>query len=726
MNTRFAIARRSLTQAAAGMLMLAATICAWAGPRSEIALDANWRFTLAEGSSAWSAPSFDDAAWEAVALPHTWNNFDGQDGGNDYHRGTGWYRTRFSLPATSAGQRVLVEFDAASKVAEVFVNGKPVGSHTGAFARFRFDITDAVHARGDNVLAVRVNNAPSQIVPISGDFTQFGGLYRKARLLLTAPVHIATLDYASSGVYLTTRKLDEQAAQVEARVKLASDAKTAFKGTLRVRLLDAQGKVVAAADQPASIGAGKNAELSLPLRVERPHAWNGTADPYLYRAAVELVSGGKTLDAVEVPFGLRTFELAPGAGFILNGRPLALHGVNRHQDRPDKGWAIDEDDKLQDMAIMQEMGVNAIRLAHYQHDQEFYDLCDAKGMAVWAEFGLVNEAPLEAAAQDNAGEQLREMIRQNYNHPSIIVWGVGNETTGRNGDDAEQRAVALVTRLTALARAEDRSRAPVYASHHGLADPRNLLTDAIAFNKYFGWYSGAYADLGEFLDQFHAAHPQTPVGISEYGAGGSIYMHEDHPPVRVHQAKGAWHPEEWQTAYHEQAWLQIADRPWMWGTFVWNMFDFAADQRKEGDLYGRNDKGLVTYDRRTRKDAFYWYQANWTSKPMVHIVSKRFWERSQSQIEVKVYSNADEVELKVNGVSLGRKAPDHHRHVWAAVELQPGPNRVEAYAYRAGKVVAADWGGFTYRADGDPRPNRAVAELDAAAKAAAATAVKAP
>ncbi len=714
-------ARRSFAQAATGLLMLTAALSAIADNtlrtpgRSTVQLVDNWRFTFADGSNEWSAPSFDDSAWEPVALPHTWNNFDGQDGGNNFRRGNGWYRTHFTLPATLADQRVLVEFDAASKVADVFINGKAVGSHTGAFARFRFDITDVVNSRSDNVLAVRVNNSRSQIVPISGDFTQFGGIYRKARLLLTSPVHIATLDYASPGIYLTTRKVNANAAVVEARVKFASESKKNFQGTMRVRVSDAMGKTVATAEHAVQLTPGKSGELMLPLEIAHPHVWNGAADPYQYRATVELLSGKRVLDAVEQPLGLRTFSINPDTGFILNNQHLALHGVNRHQDRPDHGWAISEEDHRQDVAIMQEMGVNAIRLAHYQHDQYFYDLCDANGMAVWAELAFVNEAPTTPEARENAKQQLHELIRQNYNHPAIFFWSLGNETTGKNNDAAAEKATSLLRELAAVVRAEDATRPSVYASHHNLTDPRNLIPDAIAFNKYFGWYNGKYADLDDFLDKFHSANPTTPIGMSEYGAGGSLYQHEDNPPVRNHQSKGAWHPEEWQTAFHEDQWLRIQARPWIWGSFVWNMFDFAADNRTEGDLFGRNDKGLVTYDRQTRKDAFYWYQANWTGKPMVHIVSKRFWERGQSKIDVKVYSNGDEVELKLNGVTLGKNRSDDHRFIWPAVELRAGPNRVEAYAYRSGKIIAADWGGFTFRADGDPRPNKFVVDLDVAA-----------
>jgi beta-galactosidase len=684
--------------------------------RTTIPLLNDWRFSLAGQGDTPAAPGFDDATWDAVTLPHTWNNFDGQDGGNDYHRGAGWYRLRFRLPSLPAEQRVLVEFDAACKVADVFVNGRPVGTHTGAFARFRFDLTDFVNRSGDNLLAVRVDNSPSQIVPISGDFTQYGGLYRPARLLITAPVHIATLDHASPGVYLVQRKVTADQADVDARIQVVNDSKQAFTGSVQVQVNDAEGHAVAQATQTVSVAAGGNATVVVPVAIKQPRRWNGVSDPYLYRTTIAVLTGQQTVDAITQPLGVRDFSVGASTGFALNGRPLPLRGVNRHQDRPDKGWAISEQDHRQDMEMIRELGANAVRLAHYQHDQYFYDLCDTNGLAVWAEFGLVNEPPATPEARANAAEQLRELVRQNYNHPSIFFWSIGNETRGKNDDPEAKSSTALLTELAAAAAAEDPTRPSVYASHHSLTDPRNTLTKVIAFNKYFGWYSGKYPELGSFLDKFHAANPDLPIGISEYGAGASLYQHELNPPARKHQAKGPWHPEEWQTTFHEESWLQIKDRPWLWGTFIWNMFDFSADQRAEGDQYGRNDKGLVTYDRQTRKDAFYWYQANWATKPMVHIVGKRFWERSDSVNEVKVYSNAEEVELRLNGTSLGKLRSTDHRFVWPKVALLPGQNRLEAYAYQGGKVVTADWGGLTWRADGDPRPNRAVVEADEAAK----------
>ena len=680
-------------------------------PRATVPLD-HWQFALDEATNAPAAPSFDDAAWTPVTLPHTWNNFDGQDGGNNYHRGTGWYRTMIFPPDAPNDRRVLVEFDAASRVTEVFVNGKSVGEHTGSFGRFRFDITDQLNRTPYNLLAVRVNNSTNDLIPRGGDFTIFGGLYRPARLLVTAPAHIATLDYASPGVYITTENVSTNSALVKVRVKLVNDSTKVFSGRAVVEIGHDGSTEFTMQSATVTLPAKGSMEHTFSVSVTKPHLWNGVDDPHCYQATVRLTKGKETVDALEQTFGIRDFELKPDAGFFLNGQHLGLHGVNRHQDRLDKGWAISDDDKREDFKIMQELGVNTVRLAHYQHDQFFYDLCDHGGLAVWAELCFVTEPPHTPEGRHNAKQQLRELIRQNFNHPSIFFWSIGNETSNTN------LAFDVLTELNAVAHEEDSTRPTTYATNHKVGDPRNNIPDILGINRYFGWYYGEYPGFGKFMDELHALQPHTPLGVSEYGAGASIYQHEENPPIRHDQAqkRGSWHPEEWQNTFHEETWLQMQQRPWLWGTYIWNMFDFVADARGEGDIYGRNDKGLVTYDRQTRKDAYYFYQANWTTKPMVHITSKRFSLRSQPGTTLKIYSNGDEVETKLNGKSLGKKTSPDHRFVWPDVELKPGPNRLEAVAYRGGQPVASDAGNWTYRADGDPLPNVYIAQKEAEAR----------
>lgn len=675
--------------------------------REVVPLSAGWRFALQPAAGALSAPEFDDRGWQTVNLPHTWNAIDGEDGGNNYVRGNGWYRKHFTAQPGWAGQRVFVEFGAANRVAEVWLNGVRLGEHRGGYARFRFDLTDALRADGDNVLAVRVNNQPDGIIPLGGDFTMWGGLTRDVQLVIVPPTHVALMDYASSGVYLNATTITADHADVRVRTLVeeapatgAAPAAAAF--TLHAVVHDATGAVVA--DGSASVPAepGRTATVEQSVRIPAPHLWQGRADPYLYHVTVELRAGDRVIDAVTQPLGLRTITVDPNRGLFLNGRHVAAHGVNRHEDWPDCGNALSRAQRRRDFALIEEIGATVVRLCHYEHDEYDYQLADADGLLVWAEDGFVGRPPATREGQDNAVQQLRELIRQNYNHPSIFCWSVGNET-GAGADP-------LIARLAAVAKQEDPSRFSAYASDHAGDDPRNFRTDLLGYNRYFGWYTGSYAEFGPWLDAWHAQHPDRPLGISEYGAGASVFEHEQNPPPRPKtQAGGLWHPEEWQDEYHEHAWLTLKKRPYLWATFIWNMFDFAADHRNEGDTPGRNDKGLVTRDRRTKKDAFYWYKVNWTTAPLVYLTSRRDSLRLTPQTPVKVYSNCDRVALWLNGKSLGERTSADCRFIWPDVTLQPGVNRLYVVASKGAARVtdSCAWtltNGTPYRPPNDPAP----------------------
>lgn len=678
----------------AALLSLGCVVSALA--REEVPLDLGWRFALQPAGTGFSAAGFDDHAWETVTLPHTWNAIDGASGGS-YVRGDGWYRRHFAAEPSWTGQRVFVDFRAANRVAEVWINGTRVGEHRGGYSRFRFDITDQLVA-GDNVLAVRVNNEPNGIIPLGGDFTIWGGLTREVSLVIVPPTHLALRDYGSSGVYLTPQTIaaDRAEVQVRALVEGAADA----TGDVHVAVRDAQGAIVAEQSARLHSGAAQPEAVIQTVTVPKPHLWQGRADPYLYRVTVELRQGGNFVDAVEQPLGLRTITVDPKHGLFLNGRHLAAHGVDRHEDWLDHGMAISREQRRIDFGFLEEIGATVVRMCHYEHDDFDYQLCDADGILAWAELPFVGPPPESAEDNDNAVAQLRELIRQNYNHPSILCWSVGNETS--------QGAEPLIARLAKVAKEEDPGRFSTYASHHKDDDSRNFQTDLLGYNKYFGWYSGSYADFASWLDAWHQRNPERPLGISEYGAGASVYQHEQNPPPRPRtQAKGPWHPEEWQAEYHEAAWQTLKARPYLWATFIWNLFDFASAHRHEGDTAGRNDKGLVTYDRRTRKDAFYWYKANWTDTPFVYITSRRDDVRFTPTAAVKVYSNCDTVELWVNEVPVGVRHSEDHRFIWDHITLNPGPNRLYVVG-TAGATHVTDSCGWTlvngtpYRPADDP------------------------
>lgn len=649
-------------------------------PRLTLALDA-WQFRFGERGTTPTAATA--AAWDEVRVPHTWNARDGADGGGDYARGTGWYVRRFTLGPEWTAKRVFVEFDGASRSARVFLNGQLLGEHVGGFARFRFDLTPALHRGAENVLAVAVSNAPDGTAPISADFTFFGGLYRRVRLVGVDALHVELMDHASPGVYITPRRVSAEHADVAVAVLVRNDSAQDASGEVEVVLRDAAGTVVGTQRQHGDFPAASTTRTSVDFALARPHLWNGRRDPHQYRASVVVRAAGAGGDAVEQRFGIRAFRIDAERGFLLNGEPLDLHGVSRHQDRAGKGWAISEADEREDFALIRELGASAVRVAHYQQSPLWFDLADESGLLAWAEVPVVNEVPAGARYLDNARQQLRELIRQNYNRPAIICWSVGNETREEgersggpiraNGEESGR----VIAALAQTAKAEDPTRPSVYASNHPAEDTRNFLTDVTAFNRYFGWYHGRSDEIGPWLDDVHRRYPALRFGISEYGAGANPAQHE--LPARKPPHAGPWHPEEYQNDYHERHWLALQARPFVWCKFVWNMFDFAVDARREGGTSGLNDKGLVSYDRRLRKDAFYWYQANWSAEPVLHLTSRRYRERPAGRGELKAYSNAPRVELWLDGQPLGVRKSRDRIFRWP-VDLPVGEHRVVARA----------------------------------------------
>ncbi len=720
-------AGRALCFACAALFL---AITGRAADRTEVSLNAGWKFFYGEPAGAETA-AFDDAAWSPISTPHTWNAADGQDGittkvegmtllKGDYARGTGWYRRLVRFDPAWTGRQLYLQFDGVNRRADVFLNGRLVGTHLGGHARFRFDITGLLQPDGRNVLAVRVNNEDNTMIPHSGDFTFFGGIYRAVSLVATDPVQIETMDYASPGVYLRQESVTAEAAEVRALVKVANHEGQPADVTVRVQVLDAAGTGVVEATGRVHLVAGGRGEITLPLHFVSPHLWNGRADPYLYRVQTTVGTGAGPRDAVEQKLGLRFFRVDPQQGFLLNGHYLDLHGASRHQDRLDKGWAISDDDDREDFALMMEMGCTVNRVAHYQQSPLWFQLADEQGMVQWAEVPFVDEALPSADFFNNALDQMRELIRQNYNHPAICFWGCGNENAdfgrpfiegiARYGPISERQIQAL----HALAHAEDPTRLTTYASYHSEHDvnfalpgqapvhyegePQRWYTDVTAFNKYYGWYYGEPEDNAEFFDSIHARNPTQGIAVSEYGAGGAVTQHEAgnyggpgyqrtpmEAPRRIAFAK--FHPEEYQAYYHEGAWKAFSARPYIWAKFIWNMFDFASDGRSEGDHAGRNDKGLVTFDRKIRKDAFYFYQANWTTAPVLHLTGRRFVQRSAPETDVKVYTNAPEAELFLNGQSVGKASADAiHVVRWPGLHLVPGRNTVRVQASFAGRM----------------------------------------
>lgn len=662
-------------------------------------LSDGWRFDKSDAGL-----QADASGWTAIRVPHTWNAFDAQDGittdpnfarsnnwqpegGFDlkavatrnkegYHRGPCWYARTIELPAAQKGRRVFLRFEAASTVAEVWLNGRRLGEHRGAFTAFAFEITPLVAWDRPNDLRVRVDNSTRpDVPPLSGDFNLFGGLYRPVHLLITDPVCVTPLEAGSPGVFVSVPSLSDSEGVVSVRSLISNGTASPAPTVVRTTVRDAAGRTLARTETALEVTAGTTAPIAQQLSVPSPHRWHGRTDPYLHRVVVEVVRAGVTVDRVEQPLGFRTIAITEADGFLLNGRPYALHGVNRHQDLRDRGWALSPADHKRDFALIREIGATALRLAHYPQAELVYDLADRDGLVVWHEVSLVNNVTDSPAFRANAEEQLRELVLQHYNHPSVAFLGLFNEI---HRPDAAT-ALPLIQRLAAVVRELDPARISVAASFIA-GQAVDQVPDRLACNAYPGWYGGTPEDLTGAIRKYSDSVGGKQIGVSEYGAGANPLQHvEGLPPMTVHRSH--WHPEEYQALIHESAWTQIKDNPRVWGSFVWAMFDFASDTRNEGAIPGVNNKGLVTQDRSLRKDAFYFYKANWNPEPQVYIAERRSTPRRLPETTVKVYTNLPEVELRVNGESAGRARPDEIRIArFTNIRLRPGDNRIEVVA----------------------------------------------
>ena len=585
--------------------------------RKTVDFNDNWRF---EKTSRVPAELPD---WEAVTLPHTWNAEDGQDGGNDYWRGTAMYCRQFGRPQSDG--RAVLEFPGAAMTADVYLNGKHLAHHEGGYSAFRVDITQEL--REENLLCVAVDNSVNDTVyPQKADFTFYGGLYRGVRLITVSEEHFELVKDGTPGMKITP-KVDGNQAVVTLETWQTGGEKVRFTvigdgHMYKVQALAAEGYA--------------KAEITIP----QVHLWNGVEDPFLYQVKAELICGGIIKDEISSRMGCRTFGFDPESGFLLNGREYPLRGVSRHQDRKGAGNALTGEMHREDMELIKEIGANTIRLAHYQHAQEFYDLADEYGMVVWAEIPYITAHM--PGGRENTLTQMRELITQCYNHPSVICWGLSNEITA--GGSVTEDMMENHRTLNDLCHKMDAAR-PTAMAHAFMLEtdsPMTEIADVNSYNLYFGWYLGELPQNDSFFDEYHAKFPGRIIGFSEYGADANPQYQAENPE------KGDY-TESYQCVYHEHLLQCIEERPYLWATYVWNMFDFAADGRDEGGRHGENQKGLVTFDRRVKKDAFYLYKAAWSSEPFVHLCGKRYVNREQAETTVKVYSNQSSVTLLVDG-----------------------------------------------------------------------------
>jgi beta-galactosidase len=686
--------------------------------RSVRSLNEGWRFLQHDGLTPEDALRASGADWNTVRLPHTWNADDAASlEARDYKRGVGWYRLAFDSP--KAGARHWLEFGAASLVADVWLNGEKLGQHKGGFTQFRFDVTGRLEEKGRNLLVVRVDSTEPQkeddltaIAPLGGDFNVSGGLVRHVVLVSTRdPVHIDLGDMGGPGVYARTTSIAGGNAVVQVRSKLKSDARDAGRYVVRASLVERDGKSAQRAEQPVTLQPGARHDVSQTLKVPSARLWQGIEDPYLYKLVVEVVKNGKPIDRVVQSFGIREMRFDANDGFFLNGRDVRLRGVAMHQDILGKAWAVTEKEIEASMELIREIGANAVRLGHYPFPQYALEKASEVGLVAWAETALGLGTTVEPCARyqaskafvDNAREQLQEMIRQQYNHAAVALWSVGNETSARQAacDDPFDNVRPVLRELHQLAKKEDPARPTAYAEYGHPPDREGVaategITDLFATNRYFLWYSEPFAEFSHWLDALHRLAYKQPFGVSEYGAGAAITHHTDNPLGALPDVRSAppgetsWQPEEYASYAHEQNYRVISGKEYLWGSFAWNMFDFGSAHRNEGDALGVNTKGLVTFDRKTRKDPFFFYKANWSREPVTYITSRRYTDRAYAVTNVTVYSNADSVRLAVNGKTFATKKAHEcpmATCVFRDVRLRRGENAVEAEGRHGDKRV---------------------------------------
>lgn len=649
--------------------------------RKDILINENWQFRynyqVRKGSE------------QLVNLPHTWNAQDSESNAN-YYRGIGNYTKELFIDANLKGKRLFLRFEGVNSIANVLLNGYHIGEHRGGYNAFIFEITEKVKYGKKNNLLVRVNNSPQlDIMPLVGDFNIYGGIYRDVHLIITDEVNISLTNYASSGVYLTQEFVSKDKANVKAKVCLSNSSSTPKERNFTIKVYK-ENEVIWKKTDKITITPGESSK-TIDIKLNNPRLWNGRKDPFMYKVEISLAKDNIITDHVCQPLGLRYYKIDQNKGFCLNGEYIKLQGVCRHQERSEFGNALHKVHHDEDAAIIAEMGANAVRLAHYPQSSYVYDLMDKYGFITWAEIPFVGPGGYldrgfinQESFCKNGIIQLKELIHQNYNHPSICFWGLFNElkTSGDNPVD-------YVRELNNIAHNEDPTRLTAAATNTSIKDPICSITDVIAWNLYMGWYGGSPSDMGDFVDYAHTKYPNYKLAISEYGAGASIWHQQD--SISRVKCGSYWHPENYQTYYHMENWKILAERPFVWGSFVWCMFDFGSTNRTEGDRAYINDKGLVTRDRKIRKDAYFFYKANWNrEEPMVYISNRRNTIRKKEKTDIMAFTNLSHAELFINNKSFGKSNPDKFATcLWKNIQLSKGENVIVIKAQK-GKIIKTD------------------------------------
>lgn len=646
----------------------------------------HWQFK--KGAADYtSGTDFIEAEWEDVAIPHTYNRSDMQLDKN-FYTGDAFYRKIFKLEEGLREKRIFLRFEGVGSVATIYLNGKYLTTHKGSYSAFAFEITNSVNWDKENTLVVKTNNeARKDVIPVNQFlFPIYGGIYRPVSLIATHQVNISTTDYASPGIYIRQKNVSAQQAEISLKAKIENKQKSLKRITMRTRIKDASGRQVLEVDKHVEVSPQGVTLAEQDLVLQKPHLWNGVKDPYLYTITTSLLDQEEEVDAVSQPLGLRDIELRAGEGLFLNGKKYPMYGVTRHQDRWGYGNALSPAQHREDMDLIKEMGATTIRLAHYQQAEDMYALADTMGFLIWAEIPFVNSTSMEEG--ENAKQQMTELVRQNMNHPAIYIWGLHNEVYSKTKDE---HVPVLTRELNDIAKTNDPDRPTAAVSGYGeMWRPANLAGDVQGMNRYYGWYEGKIEDLERWASGLEKEYPQYKVMLTEYGADGNIDQSSEELPAAkdIDPVSGQFFPESYQTETHIQQWAIIEKHPYILASYLWNTFEFAVPMWNRGGVNARNLKGLVTFDRKRKKDSFYWYKANWNPEPMIYIANRRDNKRTQESTRVQVFSNLAHVSLAVNGKLYEGKQGVNKRHwVFEGVKLQKGVNKIEATGSEKGKVL---------------------------------------
>lgn len=640
-----------------------------------LAMSANARNVISFNSD-WT---FND---QPVTIPHTWNAYDMQVRYNDFLQGTNYYRKHFTPNDSLKGKRIFLRFEGVGSCAEVYVNHQMVGTHKGAYSAFVVEIGKEIKWGEDNLITVKADNtARPDVIPVNHVlFGVYGGIYRPVWLITTDSCSIAVNDYASPGIYIRQKNVSKRGADISVKVKLDNATFKTVGLALETSIYTSTGKRIASKLDPIKVSSQGTQSFFQDFHITKPHLWQGRKDPYLYKVVTRVLRNGKEIDSIAQPLGLRHYEIIAGKGFYLNGEPYPMYGVCRHQDRWGMGSAISNKEHKEDLDLIMEVGATTVRFAHYQQSDYIYSRCDTLGLIVWAEIPFVNRVTGEES--ENAQQQLRELIRQQYNHPSIYIWGLHNEVYKPHEYTAQ-----LTATLHDLAKTEDPDRYTVSTNGYGTMDhPVNLNADVQAMNRYYGWYEGEIKDFDKWIEKLENDYPEQRLILSEYGADGNIFQQTEYLGESLDWTK-PYYPETFETKVHEYQWNAIRKHPYIIASYLWNMFDFATPMANRGGIPARNMKGLITFDRKTKKDVFYFYKANWSQSPVLYITQRRNTDREKKQTSITVYSNIGTPKVYLNGKELTNihKGYTDIHYIVEPVTLATGKNIIRAIAEKDAK-----------------------------------------